>query len=263
MGSEGPRVVLLHGNHLAGPFYAPLALALTARGLRATLPTLPGFDGEAALPEPSWTALADVVVAALRDGDVLAGHSMGGLVALLAAARACERGPTLRALVLLEPAIFAGKLFARVAAARYLARLDRDERDPRRLDGFENWNGGMRRIHDTARYPAEAIERFLAARRVADRATGRALFSTLAAQYPLPFARVTVPALVIAGRETGWVGRRVSAYVTRELHATRVDIANAAHWLANEADEAVADAIASFVGVREGHVTLARGTPAT
>jgi pimeloyl-ACP methyl ester carboxylesterase len=216
--------------------------------MRARLLTLPGFDGVPPLAQPTWAALAGAVVDELRDHDILAGHSMGGLIALLAAARAHDHGHTLRALVLLEPAIFPGALFARVAAARYLARLDRDERDPRRLDVFENWNGGMQRVHDLSRYPRAAIDQFLAARRIADRATGRALFATLAAQYPLPFAQVSAPALVVAGRATGWVGRRVSAYVTRELRARRIDIANAAHWLANEADDAVAAAITSVSG---------------
>ncbi len=252
IGSVGPRIVLVHGNDLCGEFYAPLAQQLAARDVRTTLLTLPGFHGEPPLPAPSWAALVDALLQFIQPHDpplVLAGHSMGGLIALLAAAR---RPTWLHGLALLEPAVFPGKLVANVAARRYLRQVVHAED----RDAFKNWNGGMRRIADMAAYPQAAIDLYLQVRRTSDRSTGAALFTSLPALDPLPYESVAVPALLVTGAATGIFGRAISGLLRRRLGAEAVVVPGAAHWLVHEADAAVADAVAAFVhGAARSHAS--------
>lgn len=241
LGRDGPRLLWLHGNDLCGESYLPLGHALAARGLRVDLVTLPGFHREAPLPTPSWGALTDAVIAAVDPADppaVVAGHSMGGLLSLLVAAR---RPPWLRALALLEPAIFPGRAVARAAARKYLKRVVLGSRDE-----VDNWNGGMRRMADPRRYPREALDVYREVRGTSDVSTGRALFESLPALYPLPFSDVEVPCLLVRGAATGLFGRVMCAWLGRRLGVAPVTIPGAAHWLAHEADDAVADVVGAF-----------------
>jgi pimeloyl-ACP methyl ester carboxylesterase len=238
VGSAPARALLLPGNDLPAAFYLPLAGALAARGVPTAVATLPGFDGEPPLAEPSWDALAAAVLEDVPP--VLIGHSMGGMLALRAAAR---RPLGLTHLVLLEPAIFPWRWLARAAGRRYLRSVIRGDRDR-----FENWNGLSRRVADPARYPRAAIDLYLEARRRGDRATGEALFSTLPDLYPLP--EVAVPTLLVTGRETGARARFLMRRLRARLGpAAWVELPGAAHWLVHEADEAVAEQVARFVAV--------------
>jgi pimeloyl-ACP methyl ester carboxylesterase len=241
IGDGAARALLLHGNDLCAEFYAPLAERLAAREVATRLVTLPGFHDQPPLRAPSWTALVDVVIEALPAPDgILIGHSMGGLIALLAAAR---RPPALARLVLLEPTILPTRWLARLAGRRYLQSVVRGDHGR-----FVNWNGGMRRVHDLDRFPAAAIELYLAVRRASDRATAEQLFATLPDLYPLPFGRVVVPTLLVTGARSGWWAGRLFAAVRARLPSARHEIvADAAHWLANEQDEAVAECLARFV----------------
>lgn len=183
--------------------------------------------------------MVDLVVEALPDRAILIGHSMGGLIALLAAAR---RPRALAHLVLLEPAVFPSRWMAALAARRYLATVVRGDRTR-----FVNSNGATPRVHHLERYPRAAIDLYLEGRRTADRATGEALFGALPRLYPLPYRRVDVPTLLVSGGEIGWRGRALRRGLVRALAPRHLSCPGAAHWLVNEADDAVADAIAEFV----------------
>lgn len=88
----GPPIVLLHGFTDSADTWRPLMRELTAAGREAVAVDLPHF-GSAERPRPGGALLpafdafaADVVRAADRgEGVVLAGNSLGGLVALRAA----------------------------------------------------------------------------------------------------------------------------------------------------------------------------------
>ena len=240
-------LLLVHGNDLGGAFYAPLGEALVARGFRVLLPTLPGFDGEPPLPAPSWQALVATLalhLGALRPGATLAGHSLGGLFAVLCAIARPER---VARLVLLEPLVLPSRRFARAASRRYL----RDVLS-RREGPFQNWTGSFLRVADPSRFPAAALALHLEARARGDHGTARVLFETLEAQYPLALGRVGVPVLLLAGERSGLRMRLLMATLCSQLRRSspRVDLVrlpHAAHWMANEVDDVLAAHIARFV----------------
>ncbi len=96
---QGPRVVLVHGVMSNGPN--------TWRGQRQlaedwtlVVPSRRGYVPNPPIVQEDYDADADDVVSLLGDGAHLVGHSMGGLVAMLAAARCPE---AVRSLCLLEP----------------------------------------------------------------------------------------------------------------------------------------------------------------
>ncbi|HUH02692.1 MAG TPA: alpha/beta fold hydrolase [Kofleriaceae bacterium] len=237
VGQGSARTLLVHGNDLCGAFYRPLAEHLAERGLPTALVTLPGFHRVPPLATPSWDGLVELVVQ--RTPAILIGHSMGGLLALLAAAR---RPPSLTHLVLLEPAVFPTRWLARAAANRYLGSVVRGDRDR-----WVNWNGATRRVHDEGAYSRAAIELYLEVRRTSDRATAEALFTALPELYPLPYDRVAVPTLLLTGAETGWRARLMLRSLRRRLRPRHASIPGAAHWMIHEADAALADHIAEFV----------------
>lgn len=242
VGEHGAKLLLVHGYNLCGAFYLPLAHALAARGLRTSLVTLPGFHREPPLATPSWSALTDALLDSIDPADppaLLVGHSMGGLLALCAAAR---RPPWLRGLALLEPAIFPNALVARAAAWRYQRRVV----DAGAAMPFDNFNGGMKRIHALDRYPDDAIELFREVAATSDLATGRALFSSLPSLFPLPTQAVAGPTLIVSGQRSGLLSAWMARTLMRTLQARRVIVPDAAHWLVHEQDEAVADALAAF-----------------
>src|SRR3954470_10248706 len=86
---QGPVIALLHGLGGAASNWTAVAPALAERA-RVVVPELPGHGGSAALPAPVPTldAYADRVVGVLDAPSVVAGHSLGGLVALRLAGRA-------------------------------------------------------------------------------------------------------------------------------------------------------------------------------
>lgn len=107
---EGQPVHFLHGNGFCGLTLAPFASHMTSSDQPLFFSDLPGHGGTAGPGEPvqpDWNRMADQVadsIAALSQAPVVGvGHSMGGVVSLLAAARY----PQLFArTVLLDPVLF-------------------------------------------------------------------------------------------------------------------------------------------------------------
>ena len=204
--------------------------------------TLDAFVGQGDAAAASWPALVEAVLAAARahlsPGGVLVGHSLGGLVALLAAGAPGAEGVIGR-LALLEPAIAPTARLARRAARAYRGRVAFGDRAR-----FENWTGSFRRLARPEAFPAWALERYLANRARGAPAVTGALLDALPALYPLP--RPRAPALVLCGAASGWRARGGAWLVARRLGARRVTVPAAGHWLANEADAAVAAALLQF-----------------
>jgi pimeloyl-ACP methyl ester carboxylesterase len=96
---EGPRVVLVHGSggNSGWPAQRPLADRYTL-----VMPTRSGYPPNPPLERIDFEEQARELLAVLEPGDHLVGHSYGGVVALLAAAKSSD----LRSLAVAEPPAF-------------------------------------------------------------------------------------------------------------------------------------------------------------
>ncbi|MEU4689848.1 alpha/beta hydrolase [Actinoplanes sp. NPDC023714] len=89
-GEGGPLLLLLHGLGATGDVWADWAPVLTREWPgRWIAPDLPGHGGSPRLPRYTFEALADAVAPLIDPygSTVLLGHSLGGVVALILAAR--------------------------------------------------------------------------------------------------------------------------------------------------------------------------------
>jgi len=240
-GETGPRAtgripgggVLVPGNDLPPAFYEPLAGRLGFHVL-----ALRGFCGEPAHPQPGWEATLNEV-AGLFDGRVLMGHSFGGLIAFLFAARYPDR---VERLVLIEPPLVPSPLVRRWATRRYIRQTVEGDRTR-----FHNWSGLTRRIADPRSFPPERLRDYLEARRRADSSTVLVLLSAVARGMPLDFARVDMPVLILRGASSGWVTSFGMRQLVRWFPNARLDtIPEAAHMMFNENDERLEEVIARF-----------------
>lgn len=97
------RVVLIHGSVGNASVWAPVASVLEAR-FEVVAPTRGGYPPGPPLERIDFEQQADELAACLGAGAHLVGHSYGGLISLLIAARQPER---IRSLVVSEPPAFA------------------------------------------------------------------------------------------------------------------------------------------------------------
>lgn len=93
------RLVLVHGSVVNGPATWANQLELAGRFDLVVL-NRPGFPPNPPVERVDFEADAELVAAELRDGAHLAGHSYGGVISLLAAAR---RPEAVRSLTVVEP----------------------------------------------------------------------------------------------------------------------------------------------------------------
>ncbi|HEY5855212.1 MAG TPA: alpha/beta hydrolase [Aldersonia sp.] len=89
---EGPTILLLHGFSDSADSFRPLLAELAARSRRAVAVDLPGAGHAAPMGRPPLSSLDRFVDGFVREfagdaGAVVAGNSLGGLLALRAAAR--------------------------------------------------------------------------------------------------------------------------------------------------------------------------------
>jgi pimeloyl-ACP methyl ester carboxylesterase len=114
---------------------------------------------------------------------------------------------------------------------------------------FENWSGTTNRIHRVEWFPPEALAIYIQARHTTDATVVARLLEELPKMFPLPYAAVEVPALVLCGAHSGWRMRvNLQLLVRRLPRASLLTIPGCAHFMANEADAALAEAIGAFAG---------------
>jgi pimeloyl-ACP methyl ester carboxylesterase len=160
---------------------------------------------------------ADEVAAALREGDHLVGHSYGGVVSLLAAARR----PVLASLTVGEPPCF-GVARGHPAVEEFLARFDAfDAAGPREyLEFFLPLVGSGIRLPDPLPPALEQGARAAMAERTPDEAV-----------IPLDeLAATPFPKLVVSGAHSGAFDA-VCDVLEQRLPAQRVVLAGAGHSL--------------------------------
>lgn len=176
--ADAATLVLIHGAGHDHHVWDEVATTLAAAGLGTIAPDLPGHGGSDGPPLGDIAALADWLLALLDGLDrrtfCLAGHSMGSLIALAAAARAPDRCsrlvligsvvPMPVAPVLLDaarsdranahaminkwsfgPAEALGGERLALLAARNLQRLEREPADALAVDlaACNAWQGGL------------------------------------------------------------------------------------------------------------------------
>lgn len=239
---ERATAVVLHGNGMCADFYRPFAERLAAGGITSTLVTYPGYDGTAPLDPVGWPSLMAVIEPFVRNHlsgrNVLIGHSLGGHVAAQVAAR---MGDALDRLVLLEPAILPFDWMTRKASEIYRSKVVDAERS------FKNQGPGYLRIHDPERFPASAYALAARCRKTTDPATERTLVSEPEVMLPFPFKRVTQPTLLVRGASSGnlmWAAQYLLAW--RFPRAETFLLPDAGHWMVNEQDDALAEAVLDF-----------------
>jgi pimeloyl-ACP methyl ester carboxylesterase len=256
----GPPLVLVHGLggmasnwRLVAP---PLAL-----DRRVIVPDLPGHGGSApvAAAAPSIDPFADAVLAvADAEGAAAApwaGHSLGGLVALRAAAR---RQDAVAGIVLAAGAGISSASRVGAATVALLGRLQpgrvlgrRAHRVSRsrlgRTLAFGWWG-----VADPAGFDPAMAEAFLLGptQHTDTLSAGRALVAT---DPRVELDRVRCPCLCLWGARDNWVPLQDGMEYARRLRAPLRTIADCGHLLIGERPEAVVHAVREFAaGLESG-----------
>ena len=120
----GPRVVLVHGSVTSGSVTWAAQRSLADR-FELLILERSGYAPNPPLPAIDFDVQAGELVELLEEGDHLVGHSYGGVICLLAAARA-----PLRSLTVIEPPAFSVAR-GHPAIEEFLQRVGRAPRDPR------------------------------------------------------------------------------------------------------------------------------------
>ena len=188
---SGPKVVFIHGGEEAGGSVAFAAQLPLSHAHTLLLPDLPGYGQSPALGPKNVERDAQLIIELLADGAHLVGHSYGGAVALLAAAR---QPTAVHSLALIEPATLdmatedpvVRQLLAEMAQAVALPDLRQ------RLEAFATVVG----IHKSWPEPLSDTYRRLAEDLPALQPSSDAVPSRLLAQQ---VAAAGIPSLVISG----------------------------------------------------------------
>ncbi|QYE33460.1 alpha/beta hydrolase (plasmid) [Polymorphobacter sp. PAMC 29334] len=227
------RLVFAHYFGGSARSWVPLVHALTNYDCKA--PDVPGFGGTPAPTVPSLDAYADWLIAtAGSDPWVAIGHSMGGKIALAAAAR---QPPKLTALILL-------------AASPPTPEPISDRDRAAMLDAFGNRRLARAQLARTGSLlpPAMlkvAIDDEL---RVAEPVWRWWLETGSCDDISAATAGIDLPVLVVAGDRDESMDPGVAPAITRRLRRAELCvIADAGHLLPLERPRAVADLIAAFV----------------
>ena len=250
VGTQGPRVVWLHGLFGQGRNFTQIAKALTP-DLCSVLVDLPNHGKSAWTEDPSYEAVADSVadwLSTAYDGPShLVGHSMGGKVGMVLALR--HPGLVDRLVVAdISPAVSEGAgEFEHLLDS--LARIDLDsiERRAEADTQLAQW------VHD------ERVRGFLLQnlRTTKDGFTWQANLQLLRRElgiiggFPDLDATFDHPVLWIAGGRSDYV-QPEHVEVMRRLfpRTTSVTIKGAGHWVHSEKPEAFTSAVRAFMLAR-------------
>lgn len=235
-GDAPPQVVLVHGAGGNRDGLAPLGDALADRGLTVAAVSLPGRDASGCAPAGSVGEAAEWLAAVLADlapaGTVLAGHSMGGAVAI-------------EAVLSTDAAITGLVLLATGARLRVhpdiLARAAEEVEQGRTLSAITT--AALR--PDT---PSALREQVRAAAVRTPGATGLAdwrmtdRFDRLG-----DVGALQLPVLAVAGEDDGNTPPKYAEFVAAHApDAQAVVLPAAGHWLPVERASEVADLVAVF-----------------
>jgi pimeloyl-ACP methyl ester carboxylesterase len=228
-------IVLIHGMWCGPEHWERLRAFLEQRGWRVIAPAL---RHHRALPPPAalgTTSLLDYAadleeeIRALGGRPILVGHSMGGLLAQILAARGC-----CSAAVLLSPAAPWGVFPLRVSVVRsFLSLLLRWRfwRRPHLLTSGEADYALLHRLEPSERRRVCATLRPESGRAIAE--IGLWWFDPRRAG-EVDAARIRCPVLIVQGAEDRIVPAPVTRRVARRYRAEYRELDGHAHWLVEE-----------------------------
>jgi pimeloyl-ACP methyl ester carboxylesterase len=248
----GPRVIFVHGAFCGGWAFDRFRAPFEAMGFACLAPDLRGHDQGARRSDVVGVSMSDyaadlaVLVAGEPAPPILVGHSLGGLVAQMAAARA-----PVGALVLLAPSppwgVAGGTLEEAISAFSLYA-----------LGAF--WTQAIEPEYESAgafgldRLPAGA-RRAVFDRMVAE--SGRALWETLnwwldpLMTTSVAASAVKAPVLALAGQQDRIHPPATVGQITDRYNGELRVIDGMSHWLVGEPGwEHVADAVIGWLGAK-------------
>ena len=212
---SGPRVVLVHGSVTAGMVTWAAQRPLADR-LTLVVPTRSGYAPNPPLERIDFDEQATEIAELLEPGDHLVGHSYGGVVSLLAAARAPA---SIRSLTVVEPPAF-GVARGHPAVEEFLDAFRGDVPDDPRayLAFFLPLVGSATELPDPLPRPLELGARAALVERPPHEAV-------------IPFAELRAaqfPKLVVSGAHHPAL-EAVADVLERELGAERAVVRGAGH----------------------------------
>ncbi len=253
VGGDGSPLVLVHGLGGTIENWRALAPRLAARH-RVVVPDLPGHGRSGLLPEArDVDALAEAVLAQIDAekirGAVWVGHSLGGLVALRAAALRPEtaRGLVLAASAGIGTTSRAAKVTLAVLGAARPGKLIAPRRQAWARSRLGRWAAfGWWGVADPDGLDPELAEAFLVgpAHHADTRQAGRALLAT---DPRTELDRVTCPCLCLWGASDNWVRLEDGMEYARRLRVPLRTIAGCGHLLIGERPDACLAAVDDFI----------------
>lgn len=235
---QGPSVVLVHGWMMSGHVWDPLIERLQARGVRVVVPDLAGC-GESDRAQGSYSLdrfakdVSAVIRACADDRPLLVGHSMGGQVAQLVAAR---DGDELGGLALINTVPLAGLPLPDDAAGLF-----------RSASGNRDVQGTILDLACVALSPDERTRLLDVAATVDDRCVAEALEAWMGGGSVIELARIRMPTLVVA-TDDGFLPAAFlqQAVADRIARASLVYLPGAGHYPAAERPAETAALVLAF-----------------
>ena len=211
---SGPRLVLVHGSTTPGAVAWRHQRALAAR-FTVVIPHRSGYAPNPPVASSDFDHDADAVAALLEDGAHLVGHSYGGVVSLLAAAR---RPEAVLSLAVVEPPAFSVAR-GHPAVESFLDAMARAPREPRaHLEFFVPLVGASVAVEDPLPRAVESSTRAAMAERPPQEAV-----------IPLDvLAEAPFPKLVVSGAHNAALDAVADVLVAR-LGAERAVIPGGGH----------------------------------
>lgn len=255
---EAPPVILLHGGGQTRHAWGSTAMRLADAGFQALTLDLRGHGESDWAPDSDYSMdafMADlfVVMESFSTPPAVAGASMGGMTALLAAGEASDDHPAMSSLILVDVA-------PSLEPEGVLRILEFMNSNP---DGFETIEevadlvsnymphrprpkdlSGLSknlRLGEDGRYRWHWDPEFLSPERHASNAN-RPTRLLEAAQ------ALTIPTLLVRGRMSDVVSEEgVSEFLEAAPHARFVDVADAGHMVAGDRNDVFTDAVVNFL----------------
>jgi pimeloyl-ACP methyl ester carboxylesterase len=250
-----PTLFCIHGYWATPATFTGLKTRFEAAGYRVVTPALPFHDRDPALPPPpglgavtieDYAGFLAAEIAQIAGPVILVGHSMGGMLAQIVAARVAHAG-----LVLLSTAATASTAVPALNTIRTMAGVVLKWgwwAEPTRID-YDHWRWGIGNGVPEAIARAEYAALVWDSGRVMAEMTLPGLSTTGATK--VDYSKLDKPALVIVGADDRTTVPGISRATARKLKGT-VDyheIADCGHWLFwGETEVRVGDWIAEWLG---------------